>query len=882
MKKVLRFWIWLFLFSLFPVTSSAQVQRYVSKQEALSIAQVQFRGQDVDYYLIDENMSPTWQVFVDAEPMKGWKHDCYVIKIPKSLDISHSTQFPQQWLTTPPQGEYTPLLVTNRYGNNANSKPRVKKAVPSLNEGASTASRTYAVILSGGVDKFSNYERYWNDCSFIYQTLVNKYGVPKQNIYPIMSDGDNPAVDMHCTSGSFVSQPLDLDFDGVADIHLAATKDNVRNTLSTLSKKLNKDDHLFFFVIDHGDSENANSFICLWNNGRLSDSELANMLDPFCKRSVNVNVVLGQCFAGGFNEKLKRKGVVVASAAQGNEFSWACPDIPYDEFVYQWTCAVNGATHTGSPVHADKDNNGRVTMEEAFDYALKHDRRKNEHPVYNSTPLSVGEDLAFNHLAPSVDLYIPDDETDTGKEPNTKTTAFWKSPCIWVRNSDDSIPEHQNPEYSEGHEVAYIYVKVYNRGKETYTGGKRLQMYWANASTQLTPEVWRAREVDDDDDITGGPVENVPIKARIEPGEYAIIRQRWLLPSKLERYPDGNFHFCLLAKIVDKPEDDRYVPGETTFDILGSNKQAQKNVTIIRKNDLSKGAYVYVRNGSSSPKSYTLELVPAKASDAAIFSAAKVEMELSQKIYSAWERGGLQSQDIEVPAYQPNSPMRTVRFASPQSQLRQLRLNGNEFDVVRLKFDFGYFMADDQKYTLDLIQKDENGNIVGGETFIVEAPAMSGSVIIKPTCLTNGQYQLELDTDGYNSINWMDHRGETLGRQETIVVTPRVNSHDYSVVATVENGDIVTGSISLGEEYGFESITQSLDGSLLVVLKNDAASQSLLSVVSVTGNGPKVSYQIAEGTRNFYVDVSGLTSGVYVVSYYSNSKLIDQKKVKIE
>lgn len=39
MKKASRFWIWLFLFSLFPVTTSAQVQRYVSKQEALSIAE---------------------------------------------------------------------------------------------------------------------------------------------------------------------------------------------------------------------------------------------------------------------------------------------------------------------------------------------------------------------------------------------------------------------------------------------------------------------------------------------------------------------------------------------------------------------------------------------------------------------------------------------------------------------------------------------------------------------------------------------------------------------------------------------------------------------------------------------------------------------------
>lgn len=61
----------------------------------------------------------------------------------------------------------------------------------------------------------SNYERYWNDCSFIYQTLVNKYGVPKENIFPLMSDGDNPNEDMRLTTGGFASQSLDLDNDGV-------------------------------------------------------------------------------------------------------------------------------------------------------------------------------------------------------------------------------------------------------------------------------------------------------------------------------------------------------------------------------------------------------------------------------------------------------------------------------------------------------------------------------------------------------------------------------------------------------------------------------------------------------------------------------------------
>ena len=69
-----------------------------------------------------------------------------------------------------------------------------------------------------------------------------------------------------------------------------------------------------------------------------------------------------------------------------------------------------------------------------------------------------------------MNLYIPDDETDTGKEPNTKTTAFWKSPYIWVRNQADGVYKHENPEYSLEHPGAFVYVRVYNRGKDNYTG----------------------------------------------------------------------------------------------------------------------------------------------------------------------------------------------------------------------------------------------------------------------------------------------------------------------------------------------------------------------------------------------------------------------------
>lgn len=260
--KAKRFLIALSLCCIYFATSLAQ--NSVSKEDALAIVKNYFNGKDVDYYLLSDNNMTVWTIFIDAEPMKGWKHDCYIAKIPKNPSIQGTLPTPPKLIANglPPAGSYKPLSVKNRYGTNSNSKPSVPKTTV-LNESKETAKRTYAVILSGGISPISNYERYWNDCSFIYQTLVNKYGVPKENIFPIMADGDNPAVDMYSISGGFKSQPLDLDNDNVADIKLAATKENVKSTLTNLSNKLQKDDHLFFFVIDHGGTtdNNTNSYM---------------------------------------------------------------------------------------------------------------------------------------------------------------------------------------------------------------------------------------------------------------------------------------------------------------------------------------------------------------------------------------------------------------------------------------------------------------------------------------------------------------------------------------------------------------------------------------------------------------------------------------------
>lgn len=873
---------------IFSSTAFAQTNS-VSEDDALAIAQRQFQGMDVDYFILQDDNQNAWTVFVDAEPMKGWEHDCYILTIPKTVATSVNEAVPssKELKKLPPSGNFVPLLVKNRYGTNANSKPAVSK-VSQSNAAQAAAQRTYAIILSGGVNKMSNYERYWNDCSFIYQTLVNKYGVPKENIFPIMSDGNNPAEDMRLTTGGFKSQSLDLDNDGAAEIKLAATKSNIQTTLNSLSSKLNEDDHLFFYVIDHGGTTdyNTNSYICLWGNESLYDYELATMLNPFTQKNVNVNVVLGQCFSGGFNDNLTKTGCVVASASTGGESSWACGDIPYDEFVYQWTSAINGANHKGVRVYPDTDNNGHITMDEAFIYAKNHDRRTNEHPQYVSTPLSVGEDLAFNHLAPAVDIYIKDNPEDTGKEPNTTTNEFWKSPSICVRNADDVIFEHQNPEYSSDHQMAYIYIRVYNRGKKDYTGGKFIHMYWAQASTGLTTKAWKGREVYKDENSnkqypTGGALEAKHIDS-IPAGGYIDVKVRWALPNLLEDYPEDNFHFCLLGKIMDTVYDDGYKDGVTYFDKKGSNDQAQKNVTIIRKKDVNKSFNVYVRNILSMQKAYTLELIPQSDADAAIYSSAKVEMTMSPKVYLAWERGGFQYEDMELPSSSSNNDnMRKVRFLSPKSKVKSITLEGDEFDVVSLKFDFNRYSATSKTFSFDLVQKDEDGNIIGGETFIVESPTLTSKPItIDPIPVVPGQIQLNAVGPDFTSYTWKDNAENNLGEGVSIIVSPTTDNKKYTVIAMNEDGEVGEASISLDAIYGIKSVSFE-SGHINVSLTGEAPDNSRIAVASIENGTILSSASLSKGESEFSINLPNANGGVYLVTFIVDDTVVDSKKFNV-
>lgn len=256
-------------------------------------------------------------------------------------------------------------------------------------------ARLYAVIVNGGRNKLTNHERYWNDCAFLYRTLRHTYHIPQRNVTVLMSDGGAKEDDMIRADGwGFRSSPTDLDGDGQPDVDNPAKREILVSVLYDLSKKLTTDDHLFLFIVDHGGSTDhqSDSFIWLWNDEKMEDYALALLLRLF--NVASMNILMGQCYSGGFMEELAREGRIMSTSCCGNEQSWASPNHKYDEFVYHWICAINGADETGHPVNADADNNGEVSMAEAFEYARSHDRA-NETPQYASWPEQLGEQWTF-------------------------------------------------------------------------------------------------------------------------------------------------------------------------------------------------------------------------------------------------------------------------------------------------------------------------------------------------------------------------------------------------------------------------------------------------------------------------------------------------------
>lgn len=243
----------------------------------------------------------------------------------------------------------------------------------------------FAVLISGGYDAGGNHPRYLNDLREMYRTLVLTCGYPKSNVFVLYADG----------------RAADLDGDGASEISAAATVGEVTALLgTTLARLITDQDLLFVFTTNHGglvDATAGRVRLWLWN-GSIEDRQFAGLVTGL--RFRHLVVCMSQCYSGGFIDDLAGPNRVIATACRHDEPSWACDtEGDFDEFAHHWTAAVRGQVPSGQPVWADLDGDGRVSLRDAFQYAVQNDSRP-ESPQYFESPSGLGSQLTLSGLFP--------------------------------------------------------------------------------------------------------------------------------------------------------------------------------------------------------------------------------------------------------------------------------------------------------------------------------------------------------------------------------------------------------------------------------------------------------------------------------------------------
>lgn len=855
----------------------------VSYERACRIMIANSLSSQANIYFVDDESTDTWTFFADYNPLTNWDHFGYIHTIPRFVKTGTADNAVP--VTTKGDFRYPmgdkPVLISEIYKPGVDYKPHVPKVTISTQQ-AEVAARTYAIIINGVRNKVANPERNWNDCSFIYQTLTNHYGVPKSHIFALMSDGKNPANDMQTLSGEFVSQPLDLDLDGNDEIEYAASRDNIQTIFELMEQTLKTGDHLFIFTTGQASNQAVTQHMAylylLDQNASLTDYWFANLVKPISEKGVNVNIVMGHNCSGEFIPYLQSIGCVAAASTCINGWSDASRSVPYNEFLYHWTSAINGATHDNIKVNADQDGDGKVSMSEAFAYA----NSKMEVTLtdsYTSTPQSLGEDLSFDHIPPAADIYIRDNPEDIGHEPNTTTDRTWISPDIWVRNDGTTTPVHENPVYTGPETNIHVLVRIHNRGTQKFTGRKWIHVFAAEASTGFVDETWYGLEVDAYDRATGDHIKGIRIP-EIDPGGSVIVKIPWTLPEEFyDPTGETSTHFCIWAEILDS---NNYMPGGFVYrdyNVLGRRNQAQKNLILVNKKDAGTAIPVRIRNVISESRKYSLEMVPVTKADEALYSKANIEMEMSPLIGQAWEDGGMLSSNITTTKSANGNHV--VSFLDRTSKVEALSLPGREHDYVKLSFKFRQLvLRKDQSYTFDLIQRDESGKVIGGERFVVEAPQLTKIDPIKVGTVdkSDGYVELSVDEPGYVRYQWIDNAGNEIGTAETVTVRPTVDNTEFEARAFTEEGDVATATVTLEPTAGIKAVSMVAPGSANVELRGAAGRDGCLVVTSMLNNAETVSVPVAEGAGNVEIDMSHMRAGIYAVTYMEGGESIETVK----
>lgn len=252
------------------------------------------------------------------------------------------------------------------------------------------------------------------------------------------------------------------------------------------------------------------------------------------------------------------------------------------------------------------------------------------HLVLDNTALTTAN---FRCSSPGAgNVWTKDTWNDTGTEPEplTASEVMWKSPYIWVRNSQDTNlvhqHEHENPEAGS---TNWVYVKLHNGFSSTTNGN--LELYWANASTGLSwPSDWTL--------LTSIPVNGFTAHST------RVVQAQWI------NVP-GPGHFCIVARWVSGA--DPVATAETTnidANVRANNNIIWRNLNIVNLLPDSSGDVRFIVRNVRKTRAITSFVIraPKGEHENSFLRHGRVRLTLDEPLMRAWRKGGSKGRGVKV------------------------------------------------------------------------------------------------------------------------------------------------------------------------------------------------------------------------------------------
>ena len=486
-----------------------------------------------------------------------------------------------------------------------------------------------------------------------------------------------------------------------------------------------------------------------------------------------------------------------------------------------------------------------------------------------------------------LDLMIRDSREDYGAEPNVETEeVFWNSIDMWVRNQQDEIEIHENPEYDPNN-PSYVYVRVFNRSCQTSSGNEKVKLYWAKASTSLDWDMyWNGQNFFSNNKPLGQPIGEITIPA-LEPGQDVVLNIPWQVPNPAD-YADVNpepWHYCLLARIDTSADPMTYA--ETNMlrpNVEKNNNIAWKNLTVVDldPNTLGKpiGGVILVGNPLNQSEKFDLRFSTLKSEKGNnLFNEAEVNIYLDAVVMEAWEKGGFKGQGIRKVGGN------RVMITSDDAILEGLRFDANAKGTVNVTFNFlTKEITEKDKFVMNVIQQfNSNKEILGGETYEVRkhtrslfyANAGNDKEVDKNETVVLEAQQINEPA----AYNWYNSEGNLIHEGATFATSVEIGMKYKLEVVSLADGfkDYAEVEVALKPDSLQEIYPNPASDNIQVNYKINKGSSAYLSVVGVYGSSASENYILDINQNSINIDVSNYPIGLYTVALITDGEIVDSK-----